>query len=287
MEALARPGDKEGAVKMIKAEDNSVQAYSVRSFVCLAYEQRNSLKASQWSSASRTWQQIGEVVDGVGSGRKQLYMGQEYDYVFDVDFKEGSPTLKLPYNITQNPYEAAQKFLFAHEMPQEYMDQVVQFIEKNTRGVALGTGSNDFVDPYTGASRYTGGGAGSAPVGSSTGLFSGDPYTGESLPFPSLARSEKLADLSSGTGGGRTAPAASKTPSLLPHVHTGPLRVSRTPLRCFSTAIMSFLYASEPGSTSREAGSAQRAAGRRSCAYSTLLTYLADLWLHRQLPPSP
>ena len=153
MEALARPGDKEGAVKMIKAEDNSVQAYSVRSFVCLAYEQRNSLKASQWSSASRTWQQIGEVVDGVGSGRKQLYMGQEYDYVFDVDFKEGSPTLKLPYNITQNPYEAAQKFLFAHEMPQEYMDQVVQFIEKNTRGVALGTGSNDFVDPYTGASR--------------------------------------------------------------------------------------------------------------------------------------
>lgn len=143
-------------------------------------------------------------------------MGQEYDYVFDVDFKEGSPTLKLPYNITQNPYEAAQKFLFAHEMPQEYMDQVVQFIEKNTGGVALGTGNNDYVDPYTGASRYTGGGAESTSVGSSAGGFSGDPYTGELLRL--VAQFEALTLV--GTGGGRSAPAASKTPSLLPHVHS-------------------------------------------------------------------
>jgi phospholipase A-2-activating protein len=45
------------------------------------------------------WQKIGEVVDAVGSGRKQLYNGQEYDYVFDVDVQEGAPPLKLPYNV--------------------------------------------------------------------------------------------------------------------------------------------------------------------------------------------
>ena len=44
------------------------------------------------------WQKIGEVVDAVGSGRKQLYEGKEYDYVFDVDIQDGVPPLKLPYN---------------------------------------------------------------------------------------------------------------------------------------------------------------------------------------------
>jgi phospholipase A-2-activating protein len=50
---------------------------------------------------------VGEVVDAVGSSRKQLYQGKEYDYVFDVDIKDGVPPLKLPYNasgMTLLPY---------------------------------------------------------------------------------------------------------------------------------------------------------------------------------------
>ena len=39
-------------------------------------------------------------MDAVGSGRKQLYEGKEYDYVFDVDVQEGAPPLKLPYNAS-------------------------------------------------------------------------------------------------------------------------------------------------------------------------------------------
>ena len=45
-----------------------------------------------------SWQKIGDVVDAVGSGRKQLYQGKEYDYVFDVDVQDGVPPLKLPFN---------------------------------------------------------------------------------------------------------------------------------------------------------------------------------------------
>ncbi len=48
------------------------------------------------------WQKIGEVVDAVGSGRKQLYEGKEYDHVFDVDIQDGVPPLKLPYNANGN-----------------------------------------------------------------------------------------------------------------------------------------------------------------------------------------
>ncbi len=39
-------------------------------------------------------------MDAVGSGRTQLYDGREYDYVFDVDIKDGVPPLKLPYNAS-------------------------------------------------------------------------------------------------------------------------------------------------------------------------------------------
>jgi phospholipase A-2-activating protein len=52
----------------------------------------------QWDSTNNQWQKVGEVVDAVGSGRKQLYEGKEYDYVFDVDIQDGVPPLKLPYN---------------------------------------------------------------------------------------------------------------------------------------------------------------------------------------------
>lgn len=133
----------------------------------------------QWSA--RAWQKIGEVTDAVGSSRKQLYEGREYDYVFDIDLGGGGPNLKLPYNAGENSYAAAQRFLFAHELPLQYIDQIADFIERNAGGVTLGNQGG--VDPYTGASSYASGsgGAGSTPQGVSGG-FSGDPYTGSFRP---------------------------------------------------------------------------------------------------------
>lgn len=53
--------------------------------------------------------------------------------------------------MAENPYAAAQRFLERNELPTSYIDQVVQFIEKNTAGVNLGSGRNsEYVDPYTG-----------------------------------------------------------------------------------------------------------------------------------------
>ncbi|WWC62195.1 uncharacterized protein I303_104790 [Kwoniella dejecticola CBS 10117] len=170
IEALGREGKKDGQVLMIK-NNGVVEAY-------------------QWSQPSSTWQQIGQVVDAIGQGRKQLYEGQEYDYVFDVDVSEGMPPLKLPYNVSENPWIAAQKFLNKYELPSSYCEQVVEFIQKNTNGVTLGQGGggNEYVDPFTGGSRYTG--ATSANAGPSYG--GGDPYTGSgaysSTPAPPAQR---------------------------------------------------------------------------------------------------
>ncbi|KAG8808560.1 hypothetical protein FRC19_005834 [Serendipita sp. 401] len=146
----------------------------------------NLVEAHQWDSSSQSWQKIGEVVDAVGSGRKQLFDGKEYDYVFDVDIKDGAPPLKLPYNANENPYQAAHRFLTRNDLPMSYIDEVAQFIDKNTAPVRLGTSNEQYVDPFTGASRYiprgnTGGTGstapttyGSGPVGSSNV----DPFTG-------------------------------------------------------------------------------------------------------------
>lgn len=79
VEALSRPGKKDQEVIMVR--------------------NGNAVEAHQWSRSSQSWAKLGEVVDAVGSGRKQLYQGREYDYVFDVDIAEGAAPLKLPYNV--------------------------------------------------------------------------------------------------------------------------------------------------------------------------------------------
>lgn len=115
-----KSGTKEGQVQMIREEDGSITAHT-------------------WSAATQEWIAVGTVVDSAGSsGRKTEYLGQDYDYVFDVDIEDGKPPLKLPYNVSQNPYEAASKFISENELPMSYLDQVANFITQNTQGATLG-----------------------------------------------------------------------------------------------------------------------------------------------------
>ncbi|KAL1860115.1 WD repeat protein Lub1 [Paecilomyces lecythidis] len=115
-----KSGTKEGQVQMIREENGSITAHT-------------------WSSATQEWIAVGTVVDAAGSGGKKIeYLGQEYDYVFDVDIEDGKPPLKLPYNVSQNPYEAATKFIQDNELPIGYLDQVARFITENTQGATIG-----------------------------------------------------------------------------------------------------------------------------------------------------
>jgi phospholipase A-2-activating protein len=158
VEALNQIGKKEGEVKMVRIGDV--------------------VEAHQWSNAESKWIKIGEVVDAIGSSRKTSYNGQEYDFVFDVDIKDGHPPLKLPYNASQNPYQAAQEFIHRNELPQSYLDQVANFILQNTSGVTLGASTAEGADPLTGGSRYVPG-SGSQSVG---GLAK--PVSSKSKHFP-------------------------------------------------------------------------------------------------------
>ena len=143
-----KSGTKEGQVQMIRESDGSVTAH-------------------QWSNATNQWVSVGTVVDSAGGsgGRKITYNGKDYDYVFDVDIKDGEPPLKLPYNATQNPYEVARKFIADNELPLDYLDQVANFIVQNTQGTTIGQqqGGLPGSDPWGTESRYRPGDIDSAP----------------------------------------------------------------------------------------------------------------------------
>ncbi|KAH7081244.1 WD40-repeat-containing domain protein [Paraphoma chrysanthemicola] len=131
-----RSGTKEGQVQMILEPNGNVSAY-------------------QWSTAANQWLNVGTVVDSAGSGgRKISHNGKEYDYVFDVDIEDGKPPLKLAYNLNQNHYEAAQKFIDDNKLPITYLDQVANFIIQNTQGATLGQGSAQGADPWGSEARY-------------------------------------------------------------------------------------------------------------------------------------
>ncbi|GLT58147.1 hypothetical protein SLA2020_310670 [Shorea laevis] len=134
LEALRIPGTSDGQTKVVREGDNGI-AYS-------------------WSAREQKWDKIGEVVDGPDDGMKHPILdGVQYDYVFDVDIGDGEPIRKLPYNRSDNPYDAADKWLLRENLPLAYRQQIVEFILQNTgqKDCAL---DPSFRDPYTGSSAY-------------------------------------------------------------------------------------------------------------------------------------
>lgn len=130
-----KSGTKDGQVQMIREPNGDISAY-------------------QWSSGQQTWTSVGTVVDSAGStGKKVSHHGKDYDYVFDVDIEDGKPPLKLPYNVSQNPYETATKFIQDNELPLTYLDQVANFITTNAQGASIGQQSSES-DVWGTGSRY-------------------------------------------------------------------------------------------------------------------------------------
>ncbi|XP_004531201.1 phospholipase A-2-activating protein isoform X1 [Ceratitis capitata] len=161
-EALLTNGTREGQTKMIRHQDGSVKVYN-------------------WELGQ--WILVGDVTGASGGSQatsgKTLFEGKEYDYVFSVDISDNAPPIKLPYNRNEDPWQAAQTFIHRNNLPQVYLDQVANFIVKNSSKTVDSTTkstSSGYQDPFTGGSRYV-------PGGSNPGLNSAgnvDPFTGGS-----------------------------------------------------------------------------------------------------------
>ena len=131
-----KSGTKEGQTQLIKEANGTTSVH-------------------EWSMQQKEWVKIGEVVDSAGSSSsRQRYLGQEYDYVFDVNISDDRPALKLPFNVSQNPYDAATKFIQDNELPMDHLEEVANFIIKNTQGVSLGAPQETGPDAWGTENRY-------------------------------------------------------------------------------------------------------------------------------------
>ncbi|XP_053485199.1 phospholipase A-2-activating protein [Ictalurus furcatus] len=159
-EHLNEPGNRDGQTRLIK-EGGNVEAY-------------------QWSMSDSRWMKIGDVVGGSSkqSSKSIMYEGKEYDFVFSIDINEGAPSMKLPYNVTEDPWLAAHNFLQKNDLNPMFLDQVANFIIENTKGHTLGPAPATAVDPFTGAGRYIPGSADPRQG------FGADPFTGAGRYIP-------------------------------------------------------------------------------------------------------
>ncbi|XP_071930791.1 uncharacterized protein [Coffea arabica] len=134
LDALQTPGTSDGQTKVVREGDNGV-AYT-------------------WNMREYKWDKIGEVIDGPDDSlTRPVLDGIQYDYVFDVDIGDGEPIRKLPYNRSDNPYAAADKWLLKENLPLSYRQQIVEFILQNT-GQKDFSLDPSFRDPFTGSSAY-------------------------------------------------------------------------------------------------------------------------------------
>ncbi|CAF3244551.1 unnamed protein product [Rotaria socialis] len=200
-DALKKPGTREGQTTMINKGNGHVEAY-------------------QWNMLDQRWMKIGDVVGSADStaqgqasatGEKIMFEGQYYDYVFNVELDEGVP-LKLPYNVTDDPWFAAQTFIQRHELSQMFLDQVAQFIITNTKGMVIDQSASDYVDPFTGDVRYVP--IGTSPMDTTGPQTNNDPFTGTGRYVPNVTpnvslsstRKETTSNQDPFTGAGRYTP---------------------------------------------------------------------------------
>ena len=61
------------------------------------------------------------MVDGPEESTRGTFLnGKKYDFVFEVDVEDGAPRKKLPYNLGENPYDVADRFLIDENLPTSY-----------------------------------------------------------------------------------------------------------------------------------------------------------------------
>lgn len=97
------------------------------------FNKSGKLIAAQWSMASRTWIEMGEVVGSNGGAQEEI-AGVPYDVVLPVemDTPRGPMNLKLGYNNGENPFVAAQRFIDQNELSQAFLQEIADWIIART-----------------------------------------------------------------------------------------------------------------------------------------------------------
>ncbi|KHJ85570.1 PUL domain protein, partial [Oesophagostomum dentatum] len=135
-------------------------------------------------------------------GRKGLLLiTSEYDCAFDVTVDDGRK-LRLPYNLSEDPDVAAQRFVEKHNLPVSFLAKVSGLLRSQT-GASSTSQTGQFYDPFTGSGRYVPGEASNIVTNGAA-----DPLTGSGRYIPGSSRGDSPAIVGGDplTGSGRYKP---------------------------------------------------------------------------------
>jgi phospholipase A-2-activating protein len=135
-DALLVPGTKDGEIKMIKRPGHpTAEVYS-------------------WSAYEDKWTKTGDLMDNPNDGATmgpQELNGVKYDFVFPVELNAGSGKFQLGYNRGENPFVAAQRFIWENAeqgIGQHFLDDIANFIAQNTDQMAQPQEQEAFSSEY-------------------------------------------------------------------------------------------------------------------------------------------
>jgi phospholipase A-2-activating protein len=86
--------------------------------------------AAQWSMASQTWIEVGQVM---GSSNVGMIDGVQYDHVLPIEVDQtggGVAKLQIGYNNGENPFAAAQRFIDSYMLPQHHLSEIADYIQQ-------------------------------------------------------------------------------------------------------------------------------------------------------------
>lgn len=97
--------------------------------------------AAQWSSASQTWIEVGQVMGSAGDGG--TIDGVTYDHIYPIEVDQsggGVAKLQIGYNTGENPFVAAQRFIDAYMLPQHHLNEIANYIQQRAGSAAPSLG---------------------------------------------------------------------------------------------------------------------------------------------------
>mmetsp|Transcript_15612 Transcript_15612/g.26089 ORF Transcript_15612/g.26089 Transcript_15612/m.26089 type:complete len:694 (-) Transcript_15612:82-2163(-) len=148
----------EEVAKLPKWELNALQQGKKEGQVQCFQKNGTTAIAAQWSAASATWIEVGEVVSGPGGGSSgndnNTIDGVQYDHVLPIEVDQeggGVAKLQIGYNTGENAFVAAQRFMDAHMMPQHYHSEIANYIQQRvgTKSTVPTLGGPAAVGPST------------------------------------------------------------------------------------------------------------------------------------------
>eukprot|EP00595_Chromulina_sp_UTEXLB2642_P003601 CAMPEP_0196767736 /NCGR_PEP_ID=MMETSP1095-20130614/41911_1 /TAXON_ID=96789 ORGANISM="Chromulina nebulosa, Strain UTEXLB2642" /NCGR_SAMPLE_ID=MMETSP1095 /ASSEMBLY_ACC=CAM_ASM_000446 /LENGTH=303 /DNA_ID=CAMNT_0042136341 /DNA_START=1287 /DNA_END=2195 /DNA_ORIENTATION=- len=123
----------------------------------MLFNKNNVLIAAEWSVASGTWIEVGQVSGKANQGQINSV---SFDHVLpvEIDTPSGPRDLQLGYNNGENPFVAAQRFIDTYELSQGYLQQIADWIlqrtgQSSTPSIDLSGNSNSTSTPSTVASK--------------------------------------------------------------------------------------------------------------------------------------